>query len=135
MDCCLELLLCLFVCICVYIVAPPSWKTPQIYSSELPIPSKWPRETKVGYGNQCMGCVNGVHLFSLSLSLHLPLLSLLSPLCTTAAGDAFHRAAELHMGMETKHEAATHFVDAGQVLKREDPKGRYGSDQGIHDEI
>ena len=37
--------------------------------------------------------------------------------------------------METKHEAATHFVEAGQVLKREDPKGRYGSDQGIHDEI
>ena len=72
---------------------------------------------------------------SLSLSLHLPLLSLLSPLCTTAAGDAFRRAAELHMGMETKHEAATHFVEAGQVLKREDPKGRYGSDQGIHDEI
>jgi len=26
------------------------------------------------------------------------------------------------MGMETKHEAATHFVEAGLVLKREDPK-------------
>lgn len=39
------------------------------------------------------------------------------------------------MGMETKHEAATHFVEAGLVLKREDPKGRHGTNQGIHDEI
>ena len=36
------------------------------------------------------------------------------------------------MGMETKHEAATHFVEAGLVLKREDPKGRHGGDQGIN---
>ena len=34
------------------------------------------------------------------------------------------------MGMETKHEAATHFVEAGLVLKREDPKGRHGGDPG-----
>ena len=34
------------------------------------------------------------------------------------------------MGMETKHEAATHFVEAGLVLKREDPKGRHGDDPG-----
>ena len=39
------------------------------------------------------------------------------------------------MGMETKHEAATHFVEAGLVLKREDPKGRHSTNQGIHDEI
>ena len=118
-----------------YIVAPPSWKTPQIYLSELPIPSKWPKETKVSFGNQCMGCFNGVcpSLLSLSLSTSLSFPSSLP--YTTAAGDAFRRAAELHMGMETKHEAATHFVEAGLVLKREDPKGRHGSDQGIHDEI
>lgn len=71
-----------------------------------------------------------IFLYSLSLSLYLfPLPSLshlffFSSLHTTAAGDAFRRAAELHMGMETKHEAATHFVEAGLVLKREDPKGR-----------
>ena len=64
-------------------------------------------------------------LLSLSLSLYLfPLPSLshlffFSSLHNTAAGDAFRRAAELHMGMETKHEAATHFVEAGLVLKRE----------------
>lgn len=80
-----------------------------------------------------MGCVNGVHLFSLSLSTSLSFPSSLP--YTTAAGDAFRRAAELHMGMETKHEAATHFVEAGLVLKREDPKGRHSTNQGIHDEI
>lgn len=38
-----------------------------------------------------------------------------------AAGAAFCRAADLHLQLETKHEAATNLSDAGQVLKKEDP--------------
>ncbi len=43
---------------------------------------------------------------------------------TTEAGDAFRQAAELHMKLDTKHEAATHLVEAGQVMKKEIPHGR-----------
>ena len=41
------------------IVAPQSWKMLQIYLSELPTPSKLPRETKVGYSNHCRECGQG----------------------------------------------------------------------------
>ena len=40
-----------------------------------------------------------------------------------AAGAAFRRAAEIHMELDVKHEAATTLVEAGQVLKKEDPRG------------
>lgn len=42
----------------------------------------------------------------------------------TAAGDAFKKAAELHLGMDTKHEAASNFTEAAQVMKRDEPKGK-----------
>lgn len=44
-------------------------------------------------------------------------------LLATAAGDAFRSAANLHMQLGTRHEAATNLVEAGQVMKRDDPKG------------
>ena len=40
-----------------------------------------------------------------------------------AAGAAFRRAADIHMELDVKHEAATTLVEAGQVLKKEDPRG------------
>ena len=41
-----------------------------------------------------------------------------------AAGEAFKRAAEIHIELETKHETASNLCEAAQVLKREDPHGR-----------
>jgi alpha-soluble NSF attachment protein len=38
------------------------------------------------------------------------------------AGDAFCLAADVHMKLDVKHEAGSVLVEAGQVLKREDPK-------------
>ena len=45
------------------------------------------------------------------------------PVCSSAAGEAFKRAAEVHMELETKHESASNLCEAAQVLKREDPQG------------
>ena len=42
---------------------------------------------------------------------------------STAAGDAFRKAAEIHIELDVKHEAASTLVEAGQVLKKDDPKG------------
>lgn len=41
-----------------------------------------------------------------------------------AAGKAFKEAATIHQKLDTKHEAASNFVEAGQVLKKEDSKGK-----------
>ena len=41
-----------------------------------------------------------------------------------AAGDAFKRAADIHIELETKHESASNLCEAAQVLKREDPSGK-----------
>ncbi len=43
---------------------------------------------------------------------------------TTEAGKAFQEAAEIHLKLDTKHEAATHLVEAGQVLKKDLPTGK-----------
>ena len=40
------------------------------------------------------------------------------------SGDAFRKAAELHLLLDTKHEAASCYTEAAQVLKRDDPQGR-----------
>ena len=41
----------------------------------------------------------------------------------TAAGLAFIEAANIHQTLDTKHEAASNLVEAGQVLKKEDARG------------
>lgn len=41
---------------------------------------------------------------------------------TRAAGDAFKKAAELHLQLETKHEAASNYTEAAQVMKRDEPR-------------
>ena len=43
---------------------------------------------------------------------------------TLAAGNAFRKAAEIHFKLDTKHEGAAILADAGQVLKKDSPKGR-----------
>ncbi|OCT77710.1 hypothetical protein XELAEV_18028804mg [Xenopus laevis] len=40
----------------------------------------------------------------------------------TAAGNAFCQAAKLHMQLQSKHDAATSFVDAGNAYKKADPQ-------------
>lgn len=50
------------------------------------------------------------------------LLSFLSP--SPAAGNAFCQAAQLHLQLQSKHDAATNFVDAGNAFKKADPQGK-----------
>lgn len=40
-----------------------------------------------------------------------------------AAGNAFCQAAQLHLQLQSKHDAATNFVDAGNAFKKADPQG------------
>lgn len=37
-----------------------------------------------------------------------------------AAGNAFSQAARLHLQMQSKHDAATNFIDAGNAFKKAD---------------
>uniref|UniRef100_A0A8C9FNU1 NSF attachment protein alpha n=1 Tax=Pavo cristatus TaxID=9049 RepID=A0A8C9FNU1_PAVCR len=39
-----------------------------------------------------------------------------------AAGNAFCQAAQLHLQLQSKHDAATNFVDAGNAFKKADPQ-------------
>lgn len=49
-----------------------------------------------------------------------------------AAGNAFSQAAHLHLQMQSKHDAATNFIDAGNAFKKADPQGKlYTSLWGI----
>ncbi|OWK15828.1 hypothetical protein Celaphus_00004660 [Cervus elaphus hippelaphus] len=41
----------------------------------------------------------------------------------SAAGSAFCQAAQLHLQLQSKHDAATCFVDAGNAFKKADPQG------------
>ncbi|KAJ7990136.1 hypothetical protein DPEC_G00297200 [Dallia pectoralis] len=40
----------------------------------------------------------------------------------SAAGNAFCQAARLHLQMQSKHDAATNFIDAGNAFKKADPQ-------------
>lgn len=40
-----------------------------------------------------------------------------------AAGNAFCKAARLHMQLQNKHDCATSFIDAGNAFKKSDPNG------------
>lgn len=52
----------------------------------------------------------------------------------SAAGNAFSQAAHLHLQMQSKHDAATNFIDAGNAFKKADPQGNHYSPPpaGIH---
>ena len=50
----------------------------------------------------------------------IPLPSFLYP---SAAGSAFCQAARLHMQLQSKHDSATSYVDAGNAYKKADPQG------------
>uniref|UniRef100_A0A673MVN0 Alpha-soluble NSF attachment protein-like n=1 Tax=Sinocyclocheilus rhinocerous TaxID=307959 RepID=A0A673MVN0_9TELE len=41
----------------------------------------------------------------------------------SAAGNAFSQAALLYLQMQSKHDAATNFIDAGNAFKKSDPQG------------
>ncbi|CAG01486.1 unnamed protein product [Tetraodon nigroviridis] len=43
----------------------------------------------------------------------------------SAAGNAFCKAARLHMQLQNKHDCATSFIDAGNAFKKSDPNGRF----------
>lgn len=47
-----------------------------------------------------------------------------SNLSSSAAGNAFCLAAKLHMQLQSKHDSATSFVDAGNAYKKADPQGK-----------
>uniref|UniRef100_A0A673L435 Alpha-soluble NSF attachment protein n=1 Tax=Sinocyclocheilus rhinocerous TaxID=307959 RepID=A0A673L435_9TELE len=43
-------------------------------------------------------------------------------MCLLASGNAFSQAALLYLQMQSKHDAATNFVDAGNAFKKSDPQ-------------
>ena len=43
--------------------------------------------------------------------------------CFIAAGECFCRSAKLQLELGSRHEAATHYVDAGNAYKKADPQG------------
>lgn len=45
--------------------------------------------------------------------------------CFLAAGNAFCQAALLHLQIQSKHDAATNFIDAGNAFKKADPQGLF----------
>lgn len=55
---------------------------------------------------------------NVSVFLSLSLFSLGS-----AAGNAFCKAARIHMQLQNKHDCATSFIDAGNAYKKSDPNG------------
>lgn len=60
---------------------------------------------------------------SSSLYLQLPLNLPPDMKHFSAAGNAFSQAARLHLQMQSKHDAATNFIDAGNAFKKADPQG------------
>ncbi len=56
-------------------------------------------------------------------SIHCACTALTTLLPGTAAGEAFRRAAQIHIELDVKHEAASTLVEAGQVLKKDDATG------------
>lgn len=53
----------------------------------------------------------------------LSLWGTLGAVLVPAAGNAFCQAAKLHMQLQSKHDSATSFVDAGNAYKKADPQG------------
>ncbi|XP_071768611.2 N-ethylmaleimide-sensitive factor attachment protein, alpha b isoform X1 [Centroberyx gerrardi] len=51
-----------------------------------------------------------------------PLIPLTLEICFSAAGNAFSQAARFHLQMQSKHDAATNFIDAGNAFKKADPQ-------------
>lgn len=64
---------------------------------------------------------NDCNCFSLLLRNGL---SLTRNFIFSAAGNAFSQAASLHLQMQSKHDAATNFIDAGNAFKKADPQGK-----------
>ena len=60
------------------------------------------------------------------------LLCLLTHVSSSAAGNAFCQAAKLHMQLQSKHDSATSFVDAGNAYKKADPQGEPRTPQTSH---
>lgn len=52
-------------------------------------------------------------------------------ICFAAAGNAFCQAGKLHMQLQSKHDAATSFVDAGNAYKKADPQGKFYAVCGV----
>ena len=46
-------------------------------------------------------------------------------LCNTAAGDAFCKSSQVQLRLNSRHEAATHYVDAGNCFKKADANRNY----------
>lgn len=66
-------------------------------------------------------CVCVLATFAIVLILLIPTRDALS----SAAGNAFCEAAKLHLHLQSKHDAATNFVDAGNAFKKADPQGNF----------
>ncbi|MBN3284455.1 SNAA protein, partial [Polyodon spathula] len=61
-------------------------------------------------------------LMGMLLTFLAVLLNFLFVLLLSAAGNAFAQAAQLHLQQQSKHDAATSFIDAGNAFKKADPQ-------------
>lgn len=93
---------------------PPRWKRPATCTWGQPTCTKWPR----------IGVVRKVIIsFVDAFPLYRSVSSLTWNIILSAAGNAFSQAARLHLQMQSKHDAATNFIDAGNAFKKADPQG------------
>jgi len=66
-----------------------------------------------------------VRIFAHYLAFFWSVLDIYIYFYVSAAGDAFCRAASVQSKLESRHEAATQYVEAGNCFKKADPNGNY----------
>ncbi|MEQ2184883.1 hypothetical protein GOODEAATRI_012557, partial [Goodea atripinnis] len=73
-------------------------------------------------------CGKSAMILSSFFSVYVTMMTLLTYLLIlSAAGNAFSKAAHLHLQMQSKHDAATNLIDAGNAFKKADPQGESSS--------
>lgn len=100
-------------------VAPQSWKKPvTCWWGQLTC-TKWPRIGVVRW----LSHFNTTNVLNASFFFFSDF-KMQQFIFLIAAGNAFSQAAHLHLQMQSKHDAATNFIDAGNAFKKADPQGK-----------
>lgn len=103
--------------LCFHSGVPPRRKRPVTCMWGQPTCIKWP---KIGVVRMIWMCATPLFYSVLSADFQ-PFLT--CNVFSSAAGNAFSQAAHLHLQMQSKHDAATNFIDAGNAFKKADPQG------------
>lgn len=117
---------------CVFLEDITKWRKPVRCTAELPTCSRWPRTGVVFRCTDQLFLHAFITLKHTFVKSHLHCQQNLKSLCIfvftslffSAAGNAFCKAARLHMQLQNKHDCATSFIDAGNAYKKSDPNGK-----------